>query len=264
MTYAASIIIPLLRQFDAWLEQCVCSALRQTARTEVVVVRSEMTSRSNRELLERLQRGHANLQVYCEVKPGSFPNAINTGFACAKADKVGLLLSDDWLDENAVAACVHSSADIVSSGNTVYFPDGRVNHAACSSPTIEGFERLRTLEERARYLQHFFLFRRDTALRIGLDESIGNYPGIDDYDFIWTLLEHNASVEIVTAPLYHYRDHDRERLTLVSRELRLNNLIKILHKHKVKQSEMQKIIDCHLPWFGKPIYKVMYPRWPED
>ena len=26
---------------------------------------------------------------------------------------------------------------------------------------------------------------------------------------------------------------------------------------------MQSIIDCHVAWFGKPLYKVMYPHWPK-
>ena len=168
----------------------------------------------------------------CERKAGSFPNAINTGFEAARTDRVGLLLSDDWLDKKAVAAYTEKLADMVSSGNYVYFPDGRINRAASRVPSIARFRHLRTLEEKARYLEHFFLFRRETALRVRLDESIGNYPGIDDYDFIWTLLEHNASVEIIPTQLYHYRDHDGERLTLVSRDLRLNNLKKLLHKHK--------------------------------
>jgi glycosyltransferase involved in cell wall biosynthesis len=263
MKYVASVIIPLLRQVDAWLEQCVSSALQQCVPTEVVVVRSEMTPPSNLKILARLQNQHKNLQIISERRARSFPNAINTGFESARTDRVGLLLSDDWLDRKAVAACMEKSADIVSTGNCVYLPDGRVNKAASRVPSMARFRRLRTLEEQASYLQHFFLFRRETALRVRLDESIGNYPGIDDYDFIWTLLEHSASVEIVPMQLYHYRDHDGERLTLVNRDLALNNLTKILHKHKIKESEMPSIIDCHVAWFGKPIYKVMYPHWPK-
>jgi|SRR5579862_588874 len=263
MSAVASVIVPLLRQVDAWLEQCVNSALHQSAPTEVIVVRSEKTPASNLEILSRLQSQHRNLRVVLEKTPDSFPNAINTGFASARTDRVGLLLSDDWLERTAVAACLEKSADIVSTGNSVYFPDGRLNKAACKVPSDAVLRSLQTLEEKARYLQHFFLFRRDTALRVGLDESIGNYPGIDDFDFIWTLLERNASVEVVPARLYHYRDHDGERLTLVDRELRLKNLIKILRKHGIGESQMRRIVDCHLPWFGRPIYKVMYPHWPK-
>jgi glycosyltransferase involved in cell wall biosynthesis len=262
MSYAASIVIPLLRQVDAWLEQCVCSALLQSVPTEVVVVTSELTPQSNRKILERLQKLYAGLKIILERKTGSFPNAINTGFECAQADRVGLLLSDDWLDENAIMTCMRESADIVSTGNTVYFPDGRVNRAACRTPLLAHYRSLSTLEAKASYLEHFFLFRRETVLRVGLDETIGNYPGIDDYDFIWTLLEHNATVAIVEAPFYHYRDHDGERLTLTDPQLRLRNLERILRKHKVSERDALEIIKRKARWFGRPIYKVMYPHWP--
>lgn len=261
MSYAASIVIPLLRQVDAWLEQCVCSALKQSVPTEVVVVRSEMTPSSNLQVLTCLQRQHEALKIFCERKAGSFPNAINTGFQCAQADRVGLLLSDDWLDESTVAICVRELADIVSTGNAVYFPNGRVNEAACMVPSAARYRSLATLEAKADYLQHFFLFRRETVLRAGLDETIGNFPGIDDYDFIWSLLERNATVALIAKRLYHYRDHDGERLTLADPQLRQRNLEKILRKHKVSERDAQDIIKRHARWFGKPIYKVMYPHW---
>ena len=41
--YEASIIVPLLTQRDAWLRQCVLSALRQTVSSEVIVVTSPRT-----------------------------------------------------------------------------------------------------------------------------------------------------------------------------------------------------------------------------
>lgn len=257
MSYAASIVIPLLRQADEWLEKCVRSALLQSVPTEVVVVRSEKTPQSNLETLERLRHQHTRLSVICERKAGSFPNAINTGFQCAQADRVGLLLSDDWLDEGAVACCIGEPADIVSTGNAVYFPDGRINEAACKNISMARFRSLKTLEAKANYLEHFFLFRKEIVLRVGLDESIGNYPGIDDYDLIWTLLEHDASVAIVEKRLYHYRDHDGERLSLADPAERVKNLRKILRKHNVGERDAEEIVKRHAKWYGKPIYKVM-------
>ena len=51
MNYRATIVIPLLRQVDTWLDQCVRSALAQSVTTEVIVVRSELTPPSNVEIL---------------------------------------------------------------------------------------------------------------------------------------------------------------------------------------------------------------------
>jgi glycosyltransferase involved in cell wall biosynthesis len=258
MTYKASIVIPLLCQPDCWLNQCVVSAATQTISTEVIVVRSDATPRSNVELLERLAVRHTNLVTLVEEKRNNFPAAINQGIRAAQTDRIGFLLSDDWLEQTAVAETIIESADIVSSGTFVHFADGKVNELASLTPSMGKFLACRTLEQMACYLEHFFLFRKKRLLLVGgLDENIGNYPGIDDYDLIWTLLEKGVSVSIIERRLYHYRDHDRDRLTLQDPEVMVANLRKILRKHGVEHREEEAIIKRHAPWFGKPIYKVM-------
>jgi hypothetical protein len=37
--------------------------------------------------------------------------------------------ADDWLEGSAVAECLSKSSDIVSTGHTVHFADGRINGA---------------------------------------------------------------------------------------------------------------------------------------
>jgi hypothetical protein len=139
MSYRATIVAPLLRQRDDWLEQSVCSALAQNLFTQVIVVRSEWTGTSNLRVLDKLQRHHPNLVVMMRERD-SFPNAINTGIHHAAASRVGLLLSDDWLDEGAVEACLPVSAGIVSTGHAVHFANGRVNEAACMDASMRRFE----------------------------------------------------------------------------------------------------------------------------
>lgn len=258
VTYRATIVVPLLRQVDAWLEQSVLSALQQSAPTEVIVVRSLATPASNLAVLDRLRLRHVNLVVTCEQKHLSFPNAINTGIRQASAGRVGLLLSDDWLDPRSVEACLPVSSDVVSTGHAVYFPNGRVNERACQDASMRRFRALPSLMQKANYLEHFFLFRKEALLRVGgLDESIGNYPGIDDFDLIWTMLEQGASVGIVERRLYHYRDHTAERLTLADPQARARNLVKILRKHRVPDEEIPAIVEEHAKWFGRPIFEVM-------
>ena len=100
MSYVATIVVPLLRQVDEWLDQSVRSALAQSVATEVIVVRSELTPASNLRVLDRLARSYPNLVVMLEDPPGSFPGAIDKGIRAARADRVGLLLSDDWLERD--------------------------------------------------------------------------------------------------------------------------------------------------------------------
>ena len=126
---------------------------------------------------------------------------------------------------------------------------------------MKGFRACPTIEQQASYLKHFFLFRKQAVLEVGgLDETIGSAPGIDDFDLIWTLLENGASVAIVEKQLYHYRDHDGERLTLQDKGQLVENLRKILRKHGVWDADAAEIISRHAPWYGRPMYQVIEER----
>ena len=134
----------------------------------------------------------------------------------ATAPRVGFLLSDDWLEPDAVEACLDSTADVVSTGRRCFAADGvrELVHLRRTA-SLTDFLALPTLEQKADYLTHFFLIRREVLLKVGgLDESIGDCAGVDDYDLVWVLLEQQATVDVVERLVYNYRDHDGERLTL--------------------------------------------------
>jgi glycosyltransferase involved in cell wall biosynthesis len=254
----ATIIVPLLRQKTAWLAQCLESALAQSEPCEVIVVRAAGTPAPNLKVLQELQKDWTNLHVLVETKPGNFPGAINDGIAAASTNRIGFLLSDDWLERDAVAQCLPLDADIVCTGQTTYYEDGTVLEAASRTLSLSEFNRRPTLESKASYLEHFFLFKKQALLRAGgLDETIGNFPGIDDYDLIWTLLEQGATVAIVEKRLYNYRDHAGERLTLASRQEALRNLETILLKHGIPKTHVREIAEDHAKWYGRPIHEVL-------
>ncbi len=256
MKNAATIVIPLLRQRVDWLRQCVTSALDQTVRCEVLVVVSPLTPNANIRILHELEQGRDNLVIVGEGPGRGFAAAINTGIREALTERVGLLLSDDWLEPAAVEACLKFPTDIVSTGAIVYSAD-------CTRKiydprlTMTEYIQKPSLEARASYLEHFFLFNRSKLLEVGgVDESIG-LTGPDDYDLVWTLLEHGATVSIVGKSLYNYRDHDGERLSLRSREDQVRDLEKILDKHGVPDCAKYRLIEAHSKWYGEPIYRVL-------
>ena len=126
--------------------------------------------------------------------------------------------------------------------------------------TETGFNARRTLERKAAYLSHFYLFRRAALLDIGgVDETIG-LSGADDFDMIWTLLEQDASVSIVEESLYCFRDHSETRLTLRSREEQTRDITLIMKKHGVPESEIDQLVALHAKWFGVPIQEVLRAR----
>jgi len=210
-------------------------------------------------LLETLRAEWSNLRVLTGEAAESFPGALNLGIHSASARRIGFLLSDDWLDPGAVDHRLAISADIVCTGLTTSSDDGlNIYEEASKTLTMADYLALPSLEAKARYLQHFFLFRKESLLRVGgLDQGIGNYPSIDDYDLIWTLLEQGATVAIVERCLYNYRDHDGERLTLADPEQAARNLEKILRKHHVSEAELPRLLAAHSKWFGKPIHRVL-------
>jgi glycosyltransferase involved in cell wall biosynthesis len=249
--YHASIVVPLLRQRDAWLRQCVQSALRQTVPCEVIVVTSPRTPASNARLLADLAGRHEGLRVMLQPPGAAFAGAINTGIRRASSGRVGFLLSDDWLDAAVVERCLPSSADIVSTGLKIYAADGatKLGERAMS---LRGFESRATLEAKAHYLKHFFLFRNEALLAVGgVDEAVG-LTGPDDFDLIWTLLEHGAAVGVAGEPGYNWRDHAGERLTLRDRAAQVRDLEKILDKHGVRGEERRRLIARHSRSYGAP------------
>ena len=256
---AASVVIPLLSQRDSWLRQCVLSALHQTVPVEVVVVFSPRTPAGNLTALRALEHESDRLRT-CVQERGGFPAAINQGFRLAKCDRIGLLSSDDWLMPEAVEKCLAFDSDIVSTGFTCFAANGAAEfESLASDPRCSAYDSLLTLEERAFYLTHFFLFRAAKIAEVGgLDESIGDAPGIDDYDFIWTLLEHGATVRIIEERLYCYRDHPEQRLTLRDPAEQVRNLARILAKHGIPHTSRRRLYGAIA--FGTASRCTSFPR----
>jgi glycosyltransferase involved in cell wall biosynthesis len=256
--YQATVVIPLLNQQDAWLEGCVRSALEQSVSTQVVVITSPRTCDSNLAVLRELARNARNLAVREQDRDG-FARAINCGFALSSCSRVGLLLSDDWLAPTAVEKCLPRNVDIVSTSLAGYAADGKTLLDCVSSDLKESvYDRLPTLEEKADYLSHFFLFRKSKLEEIGgVDEALPeDVPGLDDYDMIWALLERGATVSIVEERLYCYRDHELLRRTLQAHRLQSAGFGRILDKHGVIGRERERLLASHRQWFGKTIQVV--------
>ncbi|HLX28331.1 MAG TPA: glycosyltransferase [Casimicrobiaceae bacterium] len=256
MTPLASIVVPLLRQPLAWLTQCVQSALRQTVPCEVLVVVSPRTPADLLQALAEWRHVAPTLSVLPETGTG-FAAALNTGIRACRTKRIGFLLSDDWLESEAVETCLAHEADIVSTGLRVFAEDGEAQFASLHRrPSQARYQALPSIDRRAAYLEHFFLFRREALMKVGgVDETIGS-TGVDDFDLVWTLLEQAASVVVVPDQVYNYRDHGRERLTLRAPALQLRDLGKILDKHHVREEARERMLREHAVWFGAPVHVV--------
>ncbi|HKG16897.1 MAG TPA: glycosyltransferase [Solirubrobacteraceae bacterium] len=249
--YRASIVVPLLIQRDAWLRQCLLSAALQTASSEVIVVTSPRTPPSNHRVLADLKQRHRNLRVFLRPPNTAFAGALNAGIRAASTTRIGFLLSDDWLDDTAVAECLQFSSDIVSTGVKVYSADGITKLGEVVLNFVD-YHAQSTLGDKANYLKYFFLFRKERLFEVGgVDETVG-LTGPDDFDLIWTLLEHGATVSVLSRPLYNCRDHFGQRLTLRKRSHQVLDLLKILDKHGIQGDERRRLIAHHSIAYGQP------------
>jgi glycosyltransferase involved in cell wall biosynthesis len=257
MVPRASIIIPLLRQRDEWLRRAAASALDQTVAAEVIVIVSPHTPPSNLAVLEELAarkpRVSGTRLVVAPRTGTGFPNGVNTGIRLATTGRAGLLLSDDWLEPDAIAQTVVIDADIVSTGAMRYDAAGVLLPHLRRALDPRRYAQLTTNESRASYLTHFLLFRTSRLEEVGgLDETLGDAPGIDDYDLVWTLLEYGATVGMTTEPFYNFTIHDGERLTMRNREEQLRTLARIFDKHGFVGEARERRLEEHARWFGRP------------
>jgi glycosyltransferase involved in cell wall biosynthesis len=253
MTAVATIVVPLLRQREIWLARAIDSAIGQTVPVTVLVITSPRTPASNLAILDDRRARHGGRLVVTPRTGTGFANAINTGLERAESDRVGLLLSDDWLDPAAAETCLAIDADVVSTGAERHAADGTPMPHLCRALDPVAYARRTTCEERAAYLTHFFLFRRSKVLEVGgLDEAIGDAPGIDDYDLIWTLLEQGATVGLTARPLYHFRIHAGERLTMRDHVTQTKTLERIFDQHGFTGAARARRLEEHIRWFGRP------------
>jgi glycosyltransferase involved in cell wall biosynthesis len=252
---AATIVLPLLRQDPAYLAVALRTALDQSVPGEVIVVTSPQTPAPERAALAAAAAGpHGDrLRVVERTRPG-FASALNHGIEAATADRVGILLTDDWLEPTALEESLVHDADIVSGGKTIWNAAGTERLPMPGLRTRAVYDTLTTDRERAAHLTHFLLFRRSSVLVVGgVDESIGDLAGVDDFDLPWSLLERGASVAFVGRSLYHMRDHAGERLTMRSKEARLAALDRILRKHGIPPEERAAIRDEYGAWYGRTL-----------
>ncbi len=121
----ASIMVPLVCQKDEGLEECLNSALGQSAPVEVIVVTAAATPRSHLEVLRRLAAYSPFLRVIPCDQAESFAGAINTGIRAAATARLGLLFCGDRIAPAAVERCLSQPADVVSTGQSVFDAAGK-------------------------------------------------------------------------------------------------------------------------------------------
>src|SRR5262249_48661944 len=85
----ATIVIPLRREKDAWLDRAVRSAVAQTVPCQVVIVAEQETPRANLDILATIEREFGNLRVLFRPLPANASAALNFGVQATTTARVG-------------------------------------------------------------------------------------------------------------------------------------------------------------------------------
>ena len=101
----STLLVPLLNQVDSFLVDALTSATKQCAECEIIVICAPSTCATNREIVDTFAQNDSRLRVVVQTRHG-FPAALNEGVEMAKADRIGLLLTDDWLEPTAIEDCL--------------------------------------------------------------------------------------------------------------------------------------------------------------
>ena len=201
------VVIPCYNRANT-VEQAVDSVLAQAEPPQRVILVDDGSSDRTAQVLLNLERRHARVQAVLLPRNGGASAARNAGMACARAEWLAFLDSDDaWLPGAAGvlldAACEH---DVVVGQFCRAWPDGVLGEPECG---WEEGEILPALARTGAIGPSWSIVRRAAAMSVGgFDPSFHN---CNDWDFYVRLVAAGASfvrVEEAVA-LYHIAEANR-------------------------------------------------------
>jgi glycosyltransferase involved in cell wall biosynthesis len=234
---AITALMPVRAHDPGYLEAALDSLETQTSPhwRLVVVVEPADLEPMRRTLAGRL--GDPRVELIAN-QGRKLAGAFNTGMRHAETEFTAILLGDDMWAPDAVEVLErnlreHPQADFFHSSRR--FVDDQGNALGDIVParaevSLDDFTVMAPVK-------HLLCWRRELALEFGgMDESL-NSVGPDDFDFPWTMAEHEARFVAVPECLYVYRDHRRcFRLTThLPRRTHERELRRIMRKHRVSE-----------------------------
>ncbi|MGI9136963.1 MAG: glycosyltransferase family 2 protein, partial [Candidatus Nanopelagicales bacterium] len=203
--FTISILVPVYNPPIDFLEECLHSVLRQSARNwQLIVVNDGSNKPEIAPWLEQFASEHAdNPRIKVSTKAnGGISSALNAALAQASGEYMGMLDHDDALDPR----CIETFSRVVEANDrpdAVYSDEDKIN------PRGEHFELYckpdfsPELLLTQMYLCHFTIFKRDLVNEVGGLRT--EMDGGQDFDLALRLLPSLSNVIHVPQPLYHWR-----------------------------------------------------------
>ena len=200
-----SIVIPVFNVRD-YIKQCVDSVIRQTySELEIILVDDGSTDDSG-QICDEYEKQDCRIKVIHKAN-GGLSDARNAGIRVATGKYIGFVDSDDWIEpemyEKLYAVICDGKAEISICG---FFREYRNKSLKCcckETLSLSSEQALGELIKGSNVQDHACtkLFLRD--LWQGVDFPAGMY--FEDIRTIYKLIAKAGRVQVINAPLYHYR-----------------------------------------------------------
>lgn len=204
-----SVIIPVYN-VEAYLKQCLDSAVGQTyTNVEIICVNDGSTDDSS-SILDEYASNHTNFTLLYQENQG-LSAARNAGIRAAKGDYVFFLDSDDWIEPDTfkLLAEKQKGEDLVCFNGRRYFEDGTAEapDPGMDDPVLTGWEYYNKYASVSRKF-HFVctvlrLYRREYLLKNSLFFEEGIYH--EDNLFTPLACYYAKRVKVISDVLYVYR-----------------------------------------------------------
>jgi GT2 family glycosyltransferase len=203
--FTISILVPVYNPPIDFLDECLQSVLKQSARNwQLIVVNDGSTKPEIAPWLEQFASEHeGDSRIKVSTKPnGGISSALNAALAEATGEYMGMLDHDDALDPR----CIETFSKVVEANghpDAVYSDEDKIN------PRGEHFELYckpdfsPELLLTQMYLCHFTIFKRDLVTKVGGLRA--EMDGGQDFDLALRLLPNLKNVIHIAQPLYHWR-----------------------------------------------------------
>jgi glycosyltransferase involved in cell wall biosynthesis len=259
-----TILMPIREYHRPYLDQALGSVRGQTSPDWQLLVIVEPAHLGHFTALLEDELGDPRIRLIPN-EGRALAGKLNTGMRHATTDFVASLFADDMWESTAVGVLTRHiesfpHVDFFNASRRYIDDDGQPISGVYRSATVQGPEDF----ELGSPVKHLLCWRVSKALSFGgIDESLDSV-GPDDWDFPWTMAEHDATFMPIEDCLYIYRDHRRcFRLTTHlplsqhKREMR-----RIMVKHGVDPQKIESRLSAAENGFLRQcLYRSKLDRW---
>ena len=212
-----SVVIPITR-YEFEFEESLSSVLSQSyTNFEIVIVDNNATPAAREIANQWFSKLPDKIRIVQEKNPG-LVSARNQGIKSSKGNYIALLDSDDRMHPDRLKIQLNameesSSVVLVGAWTDEISPDGRTVISRNSNPRIPRWANILFGQEDRWKKDPFFeprpstfMFRRETALKIGLFDPRFDPFWLEDTDFAFRMYQ-EGRVAIIPQSLVEYRTH---------------------------------------------------------